>query len=145
MPNTTRRTLPKLKGHVGTRVEAKAERLGLTRKAVAKFLGCDPSYLNILYRGYSASHADAEGNPPAKPVPPSDKMAVKIREFLAKAADAKLKQLREKYPPRSLQVAPAARREPKAASKPRKAAKASRKGKGSRTAKKAAKADSVTT
>ena len=123
MPNTTRRTLPKLKGHIGARVEAKAERMGLTRKAVAKFLGCDPSYLNILYRGYSASHADAEGNPPAKPVPPSDKMSVKIREFLAKAADTKLKELREKYPPRSLQVAPAACQPPESAKAAKKAPK----------------------
>jgi hypothetical protein len=136
MPNTQRRSLPKLKGHIGTRVEAKAERMGLTRKAVAKFLGCDPSYLNILYRGYSASHADAEGNPPAKPVPPSDKMAVKIREFLPKAADPALKELAAKYPPRRLTVAAPACPEPKAASKPKAAKKAPKRKTAKKTARK---------
>ncbi|MBI1358391.1 MAG: hypothetical protein GC160_28985 [Acidobacteria bacterium] len=40
------------------------------------------------------------------------------REFLAKAADSTLKELVAKYPPRSLQVAPAARQPAQAASKP---------------------------
>ena len=91
-------------------------------------MGCDPSYLNILYRGYSACHADENGNPPAKPVPPSDKMSVKVREFLAKAADAKLKELATKYPPRGLAVA--SKPEPKASKPKRKTArKAAKKGK----------------
>lgn len=63
-------------------------------------------------------------------------MAVKIREFLAKAADAKLKELAAKYPPRGIAVpAVACQPEPKAkaakkAAKPKTAKKAARKGKG---------------
>jgi hypothetical protein len=122
-----RRTLPKLSNHPGAKVEAKAQRLGLKQKVVAKFMGFDQSYLSILYRGYPAAHADELGNPPAEPKPLSAKMAEKVAAFLAKAADPELKKLSEKYPPRGLAAALAipapACQEPKPPKATKKAAK----------------------
>lgn len=125
MPNTARRTLPKLSGHPGAKVEAKAQRMGLNQKVVARFMGVDQSYLSILYRGYPASHADEQGNPPEKAKPLSAMMAERVAAFLGKAADPNLRELAANYPPRGLAAA-LAEPAPKNASKAKAAKKASK-------------------